>query len=436
MQKQSAKKQTLLLTITNIFVRALGFVMRIILTRFMGAQAIGIMELASSAHMLAITPVTAGIPLAISRLTAKANEEEAMVVFKSAKRLVNKIAFIIIPVMLVLSPWIAELLGDSRTFPSIIMCIPCVWILGQAAVHNGFCYGRSNATMPALSELIEQVVRFLLSLLLLVLFQSLSLSWLAAIPSFATMVAEAVGLTAIVGFMKPPKHIAPSKEIEGKLFRLAMPPTLMRLCNTLLRSVNAVLIPLQLKASGLAAAEATASFGRLSGMVMPVLFLPSVITGSLAMVSAPKMASLEKRPRQLKQTAVKILLFATAIGSLCAIGLYLFAPTISLKLYRQAELTDLIRFTCPSVVFLSISQVLNGMIAGIGRQKHALYASLASACITVLFNLFLTPLPQFRIYGAAFGMMAGQLISLSWNLVLLIIAIEKAQNAANDGISA
>ena len=67
----SLKKQALVMTLANAYTRALGFVLRIISARLMGAEAMGVMEMSSSAVMLAITPVTAGIPTALSRLAAR-----------------------------------------------------------------------------------------------------------------------------------------------------------------------------------------------------------------------------------------------------------------------------------------------------------------------------------------------------------------------------
>ena len=64
-------KQALILTLGNGLTRGLGFVLRLLLARRMGAQALGVMEMANSVGMLALTPVTAGIPSAVSRLTAK-----------------------------------------------------------------------------------------------------------------------------------------------------------------------------------------------------------------------------------------------------------------------------------------------------------------------------------------------------------------------------
>jgi len=426
MQKQSLKKQTLLLTITNIFVRMLGFLMRIIISRVMGSEALGIMELASSVHMLAITPVTAGIPLAVSHLVAKEADAASKIVLSSALRLVNKIALATMLLLAVFSGPIARFLGDVRTLPSILVCIPAVFILGRAAVYNGYCYGKSNASLPALSEFSEQLLRFLFSLILLFSFTHLALPWLAALPALATTAAEALGLCLIAMLLKPYPLAVCEKVMEKKLFSLALPPTLARLSNTLLRSLNAILIPFRLRLSGLPAAEATARFGLFSGMLMPVLFLPSVVTGALAMISSGRMARLEAKPRQLKSDALRLLIFAAATGCFCAVALHLFAPFISLKLYKQAELTALIRFCCPCVVFLSVNQVANGMIAGIGRQKYALYGNIISASATVTISFLLTAQPAYRIYGAAIGMLIGQFISMIWNLTLLRFALIKS----------
>ena len=73
---QTLKKQALTLTIANGFTRGLGFLFRLMTARLMGAEAIGVMELSASAAMLALTPATAGLPTAMSRMTARPNADQ------------------------------------------------------------------------------------------------------------------------------------------------------------------------------------------------------------------------------------------------------------------------------------------------------------------------------------------------------------------------
>ena len=56
MKAVGAKKQTVFLTGVNAVVRALGLLMRVMLSRLLGAEIMGIAELAQGVHMLAITP--------------------------------------------------------------------------------------------------------------------------------------------------------------------------------------------------------------------------------------------------------------------------------------------------------------------------------------------------------------------------------------------
>ena len=62
MSGESLKKQALLTAGGGALTRAMGFGLRLFLSRTLGAEALGIMELASGAHMLALTPGTAGLP--------------------------------------------------------------------------------------------------------------------------------------------------------------------------------------------------------------------------------------------------------------------------------------------------------------------------------------------------------------------------------------
>ena len=65
------RHQALILAAGNGLTRAMGFVMRLLTARWMGAEALGVMELAGTAGMLALTPLAAGLPSAMSRLTAR-----------------------------------------------------------------------------------------------------------------------------------------------------------------------------------------------------------------------------------------------------------------------------------------------------------------------------------------------------------------------------
>ena len=64
-----------LVTVLSIAERSLGFLYRVVLSRLIGAEALGLYQIALSLFAVFLTLGTGGIPISVSRLTAKANAE-------------------------------------------------------------------------------------------------------------------------------------------------------------------------------------------------------------------------------------------------------------------------------------------------------------------------------------------------------------------------
>ncbi|MDR0929575.1 MAG: oligosaccharide flippase family protein [Oscillospiraceae bacterium] len=423
MKKHSLVKQTALLSGANTVVRAVGFAMRIWLSRVMGAEAMGVLELASSAHMLWIAPVTSGIPMAVAREAAAGQGLDAL---RAGRRLALKISLWMLPLLLLAAPLIAPALGDARTLPALLLYLPCLPVLGLSAAYNGYCYGAGNTLPPALSEIVEQSLRFIVCIGILMLITGMTAAWTAAVPPFATLVGEAVSVV-MVGWMLRRGGIqvqgrAP-RALEQKIWRLAVPMTAMRVTNTLMRTVNAVLIPLRLRLSGLSAQEATARLGMFSGMAMPLVMLPSVVTGALAMVAGPAMARHEKNPLAMRRMLLRVMPAALAVSVAAAGGMILGAPWIAQRLYRQPDLQELLIALAPLVPVMGLQQVAGGMLAGLGRQRSALVSSLTGALLTLALNYWLVP--SQRLIGCVWAQTAGHAVTLVMNMRILLRVVRR-----------
>ena len=67
---KSLFKAVALITFFTIITRLLGFVFKIFLSREIGAEALGVYQVAISVFMVLITLVASGIPLIISKLSS------------------------------------------------------------------------------------------------------------------------------------------------------------------------------------------------------------------------------------------------------------------------------------------------------------------------------------------------------------------------------
>ena len=395
-KKKSLVRQAAVLSVSNGATRALGFVMRVALSRRLGAEGTGVLELASSAHMLWIAPVTAGLPMAVSTETAAGRGGEAL---HAGRRLALRVSLLMLPALFVLSPLIARLLGDARTLPALWCYLPCLPVLGLSAVYNGWCYGAGDTLPPAASELTEQALRFALCMGLLTVFPRMRAAYTAAVPALSTLLGEGAGLLLVVWMLKKQGTLPAgraSAETEKKLWRLSAPMTWMRLSNTLTRTAGAVLIPLRLRAAGLSAQEATARLGMLSGMAMPWVMLPGVFTGALAVVAGPAIAKRRHSPEMLRALAVRLIAAALAISA-------------------------------PLAPLCGAQQVLSGILTGMEMQRSLLASSLSGSLLTLVLDFFLVK--KFRLAGCALARLAGHGLTLYMNLCAFSAELRKRRDA-------
>lgn len=424
--RATLRRQAMTLTLANGYTRGIGFAMRLMLARLMGAEAMGVMELSHSVIMLAITPVTSGIPAAMSRLTAQREGEEARAVLRAGQSLVVWMSLLLAPALVLLSPALAWLLGDMRTLPAILTSAPDVLLLGLCAAYCGYCYGLENMRAPALNECAEQTVRFGLSAALLILLAGRSVALTAALPGIAEIAA---GVVALLLFRRVLRghwtHEPPQRELTRELFRLSTPMTLSRLCLTGMRTLTAILLPVCLRRSGLSAAAATAQFGLLNGMALPLMMLPGIVTSAVCMIATPAVSRQEHQPRRLRHTMRMLTLSSTGIGLLAMVGLFALAGVLGESLYKTPALSPLIRLMSPMALIFSVHQVLSGMVTGLGLQQKTLTGTIVGSIVTLLLTAWLTPLPYLRLYGAAIAMLIGHVVRLAWCAAVLSRAIRR-----------
>lgn len=432
MKQQSLRRQTLVTAGCSAAVRGIGFGMRLWLSRMLGAEAVGVMELAGSVHMLALTPAAAGLPGAVSRLTAKSSAQEQPLVLRAGRQLALGMAAMLTPLLLLLSPWIARQLGDGRTLPSLYLFAPCLVLIGVSSVYDGYCLGRGEVWPPALSELTEQLTRLAVSLGLLSCLPGLTVAYRAAVPALATALGEGAGLLVMlrfVGRMRGRRTDPRLPAIRRQLTRLSLPLMLTRLSHTGLRALCGAVIPLRLAAAGCSASEAVSRLGMLNGMVMPLMFLPGMLAGALGTVGSPAAARCHGVFEE-NRLALRLMAPAVGVGAACGVGLYVLAPFIAGTVYHLPELAELIRAMCPMAVLLPGQQVLGGLMTGLGLQRQSLLAALLGAVATLLLTWRWTANPLLHIYGAGYASLLGHGLTFLCTLISFLMREEKREKQA------
>lgn len=412
-----------LLTVTGICSQLLGFFYRIALSRLIGAESMGLFQLLMPVYSLLLALTAVGLNSAVSTLTAHRLALGDQVGVKTLTD--HCVSWFLLAaggagVVLALGsdPISVCLLGDARTQLGLILLAPCLLLTGVENLQKHFFYGTGNVRVPALVELLEQVIRVSAVLALLLRFPPQNPERALGLIVCGMVVSEIFSSCAMSLFFHHAMKGVLSRREPGlgrRVLQAALPVTLTALLNNLLSSADAVLIPRLLVAGGQSVSTAMESYGVLFGMTAPLLSLPTAFIGSLGLVLAPAAARLlaqGRREQALKtlercQCASSRLLFPM-LAFLCAVGPELASalfqePSAGLSLLPLAVGTALNAHTC----------LLSCLLNGAGRQKSAAVNCLLSDGVQLLFTLLLVK--SLGLGGYLAGYLASSLLALFLN---------------------
>lgn len=164
MRKQSFIQGTLILLAAGIINRMLGFIPRIALPRIIGAEGVGLYQLAYPFFIVLATVITGGLPLAIAKMVAEAEgenrPEKSRQILRTGLTLSVGLGIFFTIVALVSASWVSNvILTDHRVYYTFIAMIPMIGIVAVSAIYRGYFQGRQNMIPSALSSVFESIVR-------------------------------------------------------------------------------------------------------------------------------------------------------------------------------------------------------------------------------------------------------------------------------------
>ena len=181
-----------------------------------------------------------------------------------------------------------------------------------------------------------------------------------------------------------------------RVFKIAFPIAATSYIRSGLSSLKQFLIPMRLQVYGLTYSLATAKYGLINGMVIPVLMFANLFINSFSSLLIPEYARLlaGKNFNRMKTVCDKIF-YITFMFSFLVTGILLFYPNeISLVVYNNLEIAPYLRFFAPIVVFMYVDNIIDNMLKGIQAQFHVMCVNICDLIITILIIYFFVP-----IYG-------------------------------------
>ena len=154
---------TLILTITGLITRIIGFFYRIYLSRLFGEEGMGIYQLLSPALSLSFSLTAAGYQTAISKFvaanTAGRRSDDLKTLLTGASITLPLSLGVNAVLFLAAEPIGTFLLKEARTISMLRILSFSIPFAALHACINGYFYGKKKASVPALTQLLEQLAR-------------------------------------------------------------------------------------------------------------------------------------------------------------------------------------------------------------------------------------------------------------------------------------
>lgn len=287
-------KTVFIITIFSVITRVAGFLFRIYLSRTIGAESIGLYQISFSIFIVLITLICSGLPLTVSRLTAKYDTLNLKLtknkMITSALIIGGLSSLMLCLIITLFNQLFNFIFTDNRCVIVLLTLLPAVVFSSVYSVIRGVMWGQNKYLAVCLIELLEQFVRivicvFALSFLYTTLDGSIIASISLTIATFVSTVA-----ICIYYFKNGGKLLKPKDEYK-ELLKTSLPITGIRVISSLIQPIIALLIPIGLLKAGYSSSESISLYGIAMGMAFPLLFLPTTIVDSLALALIPDIAS-------------------------------------------------------------------------------------------------------------------------------------------------
>lgn len=406
---------TLILTIAGLLSRFLGFFYKIFLAQALGAEGMGIYQLIFPVFSVCHALTASGLETAISRFTAFGKQKEHEDFLYAGLFISLLLSFTASFFIWTGADFISvNLLHESRCEPLLRILAAAIPLASIHGCFAGSYLGQKKTGLPAAAQLLEQLLRIGTVWLLCGIYVQQGREITPALAVFGLLAGEAGSALFMLSFagearpdlLHPQKYLSKCRTLLG----MAVPLTANRLSLTLLQSMEAVLIPLNLQKSGLTTAEALSLYGILTGMALSFLMFPNAVTSSISAMLLPVISEEQAKGnrKNISLAAEYTIQFGLTIGILC-MGIFLhFGVTLGTLLFHEqlaGEFLATLSWICP---FLYLTGNLNSILHGLGQTAVTFFNQLAAITLRILFIVFLVPI--YGIRGVLWGLLASQLL--------------------------
>ena len=396
-------KSTLILIIGALFTKILGFIIKIIFTRTVTTDAINLYSIILPTYCLLITIAQLSFPLAISNLIAENKKSSKKILFSiiPISLLINIILIIII---FLVAPIISnKLLNNKETYYPIISIAFILPFISLSSIIRGYFFGKQKMFPHTLSNIIEQLLRLLLIILVIPKILKYGTIFTVSIYILLNILSEIISIIVFLifapkNFVINKKDLVPDIKIVKDILGIAIPTTSSRIIGNVGYFFEPIILTLTLTKIGYSNQYVLNEYGIYNAYVLPLLTIPSFFILALNTSLIPEISKYRNNKNMVKKRLKQSIIFTFILGLVSNTIVYIFTEELLKIVFNTDKGIDYIRFLAPFFTFLYLEGPLSSTLQALNYAKYTMKVTIITTIIKII-TLFIFSLMHIGLYG-------------------------------------
>ena len=393
--KNTLLKSTFILLIGGILTKILSMIIRIVLSRYLGSDGMGMYSMLMPTFTLLISLASLGLPTAISKLVSEEKRNNKNLVF-SVIPVTMLFDIIIIITIIFLSDFISlKLLHNiNYKYPIIAMGLVLPFI-DLSSVLRGYFFGKQKMIPHVTSNVVEDIVRLSLLIIFLPYFLSKGIIHAITYVILVNIVSELSSILVLFIFL-PKNFVIHKKDFimdfgsVADILKIGIPSTGSRLIGTLGYFLEPIIMTFSMLSIGYTNPFIVKEYGIINGFVMPILLLPSFFTYAISSAILPIISKsyINKNYKYTSKKLKEAIIYSLLIGIPFTIIIMIYPDIFLNFLYKTSEGTNYIRFMAPICLLHYIQAPLTSTLQAMNKAVDAFKATFIGTILRIV-SLFI-----------------------------------------------
>ena len=375
-------KSTLILIVGGFFTKLLGMIIKIIMTRLVGTEGIGLYSMIMPTFLLLNSIAQLGLPTALNVLISNGRYNTKNLV-STAIIISLSIDFLIMLFLIISSNFLSSnLLNDTRlssAFISIGFVLPFITI---SNCLRSYFFAKERMYPHVITNIIEDLVKLILIIIGIPFFLKKGIEYAVTFVILTNIFSELASIIIFIFLLPNYKYkkeeIKPNKKNTNDLLKIALPTTGSRLIGSTGYFLEPIIITFVLTKIGYTNNFIVNEYGIINGYVMQIVLLPSFFTAAISQALIPIISKnyVNGEYNYVMKKIKQAIFFSLLIGIPATIIFELFPDVLLKLLFNTDKGINYIKVIAPICLLHYIQSPISSSLQAMNKAKISMTGTL------------------------------------------------------------